>query len=107
MAILFLVNKIIYFSGAVELKDVTEIRNEKFAVLFPGVKGIKSDSFSKRVGRSVETGELLPLNRIIEYKRKPSLHECNAKCLSGSCRGVCECRCGGKNHGLSSLTPFM
>ena len=27
-------------------------------------------------------------------------HECNAKCLS-STGGVCECSCGGKNHGAS------
>lgn len=27
-------------------------------------------------------------------------HECNAKCLS-SHSGVCECSCGGKNHGAS------
>ena len=27
-------------------------------------------------------------------------HECNAKCLS-SHSGVCECSCGGKNHGAA------
>jgi hypothetical protein len=41
-------------------------------------------------------------SRKIEYKARPSLHECNAKCMNGSMRGVCECRCGGKNHGAGS-----
>lgn len=42
-------------------------------------------------------------DRTIEYKQRPSLHECNDKCLSGSVNGRCECRCGGKNHGRSRL----
>lgn len=44
--------------------------------------------------------------RKIEYKAFPSRHECNAKCLNGHVNGVCECKCGGKNHGRGSLlTP--
>ena len=40
-----------------------------------------------------------PVTRKIEYKSRPSLHECDARCLNGQCNGKCECRCGGKNHG--------
>jgi hypothetical protein len=96
-------NKILYFSGAISLDCVTAIDNKKFESLFPGVKGMRCDSFTKHVGRSIEAGELLPVTRIIEYKRNPSRHECNARCLNGSCTGVCECKCGGRNHGLGSL----
>lgn len=81
------------------------MRNAEFAQRFPGVKGIRSDSFTKYVG-TIETngrGDLFPVTRRIEYKSRPSLHECNAKCMNGSHRGVCECRCGGKNHGCGSV----
>jgi hypothetical protein len=41
--------------------------------------------------------------RKIEYKAFPSRHECNGKCMGGKVNGVCECKCGGKNHGVGSL----
>lgn len=47
-----------------------------------------------------EDGFNMPVTRKIEYKRRPSLHECNARCMNGKCNGVCECQCGGKNHGV-------
>ena len=56
-----------------------------------------------------ETGDYrwFPVTRAIEFKRDcPSLHECNAKCMNGHVNGRCECRCGGKNHGRSSV-PTM
>lgn len=49
-------------------------------------------------------GQKHQAQRTIEMKRNPSRHECSAKCMSGSARGACECRCGGKNHGVSSFT---
>ena len=45
----------------------------------------------------------LPVTRKIEYKSQPSLHECDARCMGGKCNGICECRCGGKNHGVGRL----
>jgi hypothetical protein len=78
------------------------MRNDEFARRFPGIKGIRCDSFTKYVGK--HNGEFLPVTRRIEYKNRPSLHVCNAKCMSGSTRGVCECRCGGKNHGVGSFS---
>lgn len=42
--------------------------------------------------------------RTVLYKtHAPSLHICSAKCMGGKCGGVCECRCGGANHGASSV----
>jgi len=50
-----------------------------------------------------ELGGWHPVTRKIEYYARPSLHECDARCMSGSCNGVCECRCGGKNHGKGKV----
>ena len=41
--------------------------------------------------------------RSVEFKMVRGVvtaHKCNAKCLA-STSGVCECSCGGKNHGAS------
>ena len=35
-------------------------------------------------------------------KGRVSEHKCNAKCLASK-SGVCECSCGGKNHGKNHL----
>lgn len=83
------------------------MRNAEFTRRFPGVKGIRSDSFDMYVGlvskddRPGKDGkDWLPVTRRIKYKTQPSLHECNAKCMGGKHTGTCECRCGGKNHGI-------
>lgn len=95
-----------YFSDhngqTVELPWTESMKNEDFANLFPGVRGLRYDSFSKRVGKV--NGSYLPLTRVIDYKKNPSLHVCNAKCLGGKHNGICECRCGGKNHGRGVFT---
>jgi hypothetical protein len=82
-----------------EVINTYSIKNTEFEKLFPGVKGLKYDSFSKRVARHGLT--IVPLTRVIEYKKNPSLHECSSKCMGGKRNGTCECRCGGKNHGIS------
>lgn len=93
-----------YFSGATELKDPLPLRNEKFSRAFPAVRGIRYDGLSKWVGHPVDGPDaILPVDRIIEYKKNPSLHECNAKCMGGKVNGACECKCGGKNHGVGSV----
>jgi hypothetical protein len=53
-------------------------------------------------GKCEVCGERHTASRAIQYKAQPSKHECNAKCMNGSMRGVCECKCGGKNHGAGS-----
>lgn len=52
-------------------------------------------------------GQKHQADRMIQYKAFPSRHECNAKCLNGHANGVCECKCGGKNHGRGSLLRPM
>jgi hypothetical protein len=42
-------------------------------------------------------GKSVKFNRV---RGVVTAHECNAKCL-GSKGGVCECSCGGRNHGAS------
>lgn len=37
-------------------------------------------------------------SRAIEFKRNPSLHKCDARCLNAKGHS-CECSCGGANHG--------
>jgi hypothetical protein len=105
-----------YFSDVngvtVELKAVTTMPNKEFVEKFPGVKGRNCGGYDKMVGCDVEAALTwpriyLPVTRAIEYKSNPSKHECNAKCMNGSCRGVCECRCGGKNHGRGTFTSLL
>lgn len=48
-------------------------------------------------------GQKHSATRVIEYKSRPSKHECNAKCMGAHGRSmVCECKCGGKNHGKAA-----
>jgi hypothetical protein len=103
-----------YFSDingeTVELVIVSQMRNEEFARRFPGVKGFRLDSFSKRVGYAAgatKDGQELPMTRAIEYKSFPSRHECNAKCMGGKVNGMCECKCGGKNHGAGMFRSLI
>ncbi len=79
------------------------MKNAEFSARFPGIKGKAYDSFSCMVGSATPLigSEILPITRFVHYKGNPSLHECNAKCKGGKCGGTCECRCGGKNHGIN------
>lgn len=100
-----------YFHRTTELENVNGMRIEEFARRFPGVKGIRFDSFQMWVGypkgfngTSAEyLAAALPVERRVSYKTRPSLHECNARCLNGRHDGTCECQCGGRNHGLGSI----
>ena len=83
----------------VELKNIDFMKIRKAAELFPGVRGLRIDSFSIIVGKTPD-GRIVPATRKILYKRRPSLHKCSSKCRNGKCGGVCECSCGGLNHGL-------
>lgn len=100
---------VIHFNGTTELECVTAMRNELFAARFPGVKGMRYDSFSMWVGLPVgqkwgaDYANFVPVQRRISYKKFASKHECNAKCMNGRHDGACECQCGGKNHGLGAI----
>jgi hypothetical protein len=99
-----------YFSDitgeAEKLSAITGMPNKEFAARWPGVKGFRYDGYQMWVGWS-QSGALMPVTRRIEYKARPSLHECNAKCLNGKHSGTCECRCGGKNHGRGMFTKML
>ena len=81
------------------------MKNEKFAELFPNVKGLWYDSFSKYVGNPIINGNIerktiMPITRRIDYKKNPSLHKCDARCQNAKGH-ICECSCGGKYHGIN------
>lgn len=96
-----------YFSdtetGAIELGAVHNIANDKFAALFPTVKGKRYDSFSRYVGYALpidRRAPVLPVTRVINYKSQPSRHQCDSRCVHAKGRTMnCECACGGANHG--------
>lgn len=51
--------------------------------------------------------EVLPVERVIEYKSNPSRHECDARCLNADGKIMrCECSCGGKNHGRGRFSAL-
>ncbi len=43
-------------------------------------------------------GTKLIAQRAIEFKRNPSMHKCDDRCVSAKGH-KCECSCGGANHG--------
>jgi len=99
------------YQGATHaLVILSDMPNKEFALRFPGVRGIRSDGFTMRVGYAAGAtmdGQELPVTRCIEYKAFPSRHECNAKCMGGKVNGTCECKCGGKNHGAGMFTALV
>ncbi|MGF6604607.1 hypothetical protein P3T23_009363 [Paraburkholderia sp. GAS448] len=92
----------------VQLKAPYGMPNKEFEAKFPGIKGLRYDGYTRIAGYPLEgAGGPLPVTRVIEFKAHPSFHECNAKCLNGSHKGTCECRCGGKNHGRGMFTRMV
>lgn len=92
-----------YFSGDKEVKYYGIMRNAEFAENFPGIKPHKScwyDSFSKMIALDSEK-QIVPVTRIIRYKKNPSLHKCDSRCMNATGNN-CECSCGGANHGINS-----
>jgi hypothetical protein len=89
-----------YFNGDIQLTNVMAIDNAKFDEL-GGVKSKHNrfDSFKRMAGKI--GGALVPVTRMIEYKSRPSLHKCDARCQN-STGHVCECSCGGKYHGINA-----
>lgn len=93
-------------SEPIELVGLQLIENKKFAERWPGVKGIRDGTFARRAATSQEHG-LLPVTRMIEMKRQPSRHKCDARCLGGKINGACECQCKGQNHGRGMFTALI
>lgn len=89
-----------------ELRGLTSVSVQECRAAFPGVRALRMDGYSVKMAHA-EGGQLFPVTRAIEYKARPSLHTCNAKCLNGKCTGICECRCGGKNHGRGTFSELL
>ena len=95
-----------YFSGTTELVHVRPMRNTDFWKRFGFPRrGVAYDGFSKFIGfvngRTMDA-DAVAVERVIEYKRNPSLHKCDGRCLHAKGRN-CECSCGGANHGAGSM----
>jgi len=99
-----------------ELVQIRGMRIAEFRAKFPDAIGVRYDGASYMVGLTLDTrltwdhalsryvGDVLPVERVIEYKKNPSRHQCDARCLNAKGRTMkCECSCGGKNHGRGSL----
>lgn len=90
---------VFHFSGTTKLvSGFSTLDNKAFAAKFPGIKGVRSDSFQMRVAKN-EAGELMPITRVIFRKTNPSNHKCDARCRHAK-GGNCECSCGGQFHGV-------
>lgn len=90
-----------YFYEAIEL-TVYPVTNQEFEK----IGGVKSkhnryDSFKRLVGKDAQ-GNILPVQRKIDYAKKPSLHKCDKRCLNAQGHN-CECSCGGVNHGAGNF----
>jgi len=93
-----------YFSGVNELSAIRWLPRTEAEKLFPGVRCVRVDNFLVMTGwvsGKMQDSNLLPVTRVIEYQKNPSLHKCDARCQSAKSR-KCKCACGGKNHGLSN-----
>lgn len=70
--------------------------NRTVKVVFPHGPTLSADSLER-------VSFICLCGRSVEFTRvhgRVTAHKCNVKCLD-STSGVCECSCGGKNHGAS------
>lgn len=91
-----------YFFQDTELQHPHGMPNKQFEAMFGQVRCRRYDSFSRMVGYVVGTREIRPVERTIEFKSNPSLHQCDARCMNARGKS-CECSCGGKNHGAGNF----
>jgi hypothetical protein len=74
--------------------DGTTIEIEPFDYALRYDRGTKI-----RTGKHHKTGEEVII-RAVDYKRNPSRHNCDNRCMNAAGRFMnCECSCGGVNHG--------
>lgn len=81
-----------YFSGSIQV-DHAHVQASPW---------LKSSGAARAYGSfywvGFVNGLAVPVDRVIDFKRGASLHVCDVRCQSA--RGhVCECSCGGLNHG--------
>lgn len=92
-----------YYSGDVELNAPFGLDSARFAAIGGSPnKHNRYDSFKRLAGYVVDGPKaVMPVTRKVFYKANPSLHKCDARCLSATGHN-CECSCGGKNHGAAA-----
>lgn len=55
-------------------------------------------------GFDKESQTWVKITRKINYKTRPSKHECDDRCMTASGKTMtCECACGGANHGKNGI----
>lgn len=89
-----------YFAGDQEV--ISMHFGGKNSEWLKSVKAKRIDSFSRMVGHPLTGADAtMAITRIIRYKKNPSLHKCDARCMNATGHD-CECSCGGKNHGINN-----
>jgi len=90
-----------YFHGDQELRSVRYMRG-------PTTKASSFEGYPEGLEPIFVPGQgwtgRVVADRMVEYKSRPSLHECDARCMNATGRVMkCECACGGRNHGRAAL----
>lgn len=85
-----------YAGRSVEVDAPQAVTQGELSELFPGF-------LPRTTLVGIHNGRRRPVTRIIHAVATTKPHRCNAKCLNGRPDGVCECACGGVNHGLASV----
>jgi hypothetical protein len=94
--------------ATIELNRPRGMERKQADKLWPGAAFKRWDGFSVWIGGSAAPvwngsswdDQPLPVTRMVTFKSRPSLHQCDARCMHASGRTMnCECQCGGKNHG--------
>jgi len=94
------IKKVIYFYGVTELANVHTVKLDEFERLNGRPSKHNWAGRNYRLAGYVG-GIKRPVTRRIEYKANPSKHACDNRCMSAKGH-VCECSCGGKNHGINA-----
>lgn len=63
-----------------------------------GAMSIKASEF---IGTCPVCGQKHQATRKVQYKAFPSRHQCGPRCINAHGH-LCECACGGKNHGRAA-----
>lgn len=88
-----------YFSGTDEVKNIHYVPRQIAERAFAHLKVKRVDGYSAMFGHPLQGPDaLMPVTRVIDFKRNPSLHKCDARCRHAKGR-QCECSCGGQFHG--------
>lgn len=91
-----------YYCGTTALKNVFGLKNAQFSAIGgERSKHNRYDGFNRMAGHPADGPDaIMPVTRMINYKKNPSLHKCDARCRNAKGHD-CECSCGGQFHGAN------